>query len=93
MRLTEMQIEAIRLRAGTHSDRDVPEDPLLRTCFGMMECLDWSCCKYGDAPDGVTEEGIQEWMIAHREDVLRLPEPTSYLGLFSNLFEFLSDGR
>ena len=76
--------------AGRHSLNGVPEDTDDRLLFALLEMLDYECCKYGDAPATLTTEGIQSFLLRHKERVGKLPEPPSYLGLCCGVCDFLA---
>ncbi|BAS31181.1 hypothetical protein [Dehalococcoides mccartyi] len=90
--LTEEQLKEIRKNAGRHSREKVPDDYNLRLYFGMLEILDFECIFYGDAPDGLTEQDIQAYLLEHKAEFInsRIPPP-SYIGLISGRFNFLGD--
>lgn len=91
MSLTNEQMESIKDRAGVHSTSSVPVNDEQRLYFGMLEILDYECVKYEDAPAGITEEDIKEYLIVHKDSITC--EPSSYLGVLGGRFDFLYSGE
>lgn len=92
--LTEVQIEAIRARAGIHATlgQPVPEDQEQKLYYGLLEILDSECITYGDAPEGVTEDDIKQYLIEHKGSIKSEACP-SFLGLCAGVFDFLSEAN
>ena len=89
--LTEEQLTAIRNRAGCHSIGEVPKDEEQRLYFGLLEIIDFQCCVYGDAPEGVTEEDVKAYLIEHKDKIKC--EPPSFLGMLTGAFNFLWEDK
>lgn len=90
--LTKEQLDAIKERAGVHSamGQPVPEEPEKRLLYGLLEILDFECCKYGDAPEGVTEEDIKQYLLEHKDEISN-DCVSSFVGLFCGVFSFLGE--
>jgi len=90
--LTSKQLEQITQRAGVHSNlgQPVPSDPEQRLYYGLLEILDFECCKYGDEPEGVTEEDIKQFLLEHKQYINAEALP-SFMGLVAGTFNFLGD--
>ena len=91
----EETIDRAGFHAGVgfgHDNRKIiPTDKQGRLFFSLLEILDWQCVKYKDAPAGLTEESIESFLKRHAEDVLKLPEPPSYIGVLAGRFNFLRE--
>lgn len=91
--LTDDKLKAILEGAGRHQDlgQPVPDDEEQRLYYGCLEILDFQCASvYGDAPDGVTDEDIRAYLVAHRGRI-KAQAVSSYLGLMRGLFDFLRE--
>lgn len=80
--------------AGTHSKANISgysEDEKL--VFAVLEAIDFSCWKYGDAPqDGIHEETAKAWLKENRKAVKAMKiEPPSYMGMMAGAFNFLDE--
>ena len=89
MTITNEQLTEIRNHAGRHSDEKVPESEDEKLYFGMLEILDFQCVNYGEAPKGITEAQIKEYLLEHKEEVRKLKVIPSYMGLLCGTFNFL----
>jgi len=77
--------------AGRHSQELVPGLEGDKLLFALLEILDFECCKYGDAYPTLTEDAIRTFVLCHRQKVLALPSPPSYLGVLTGSFSFLCE--
>ena len=81
-------VEEFYKRAGLHSTQPLPEDREQRIYYGMLEAIGWACFKYGDAPQGVTEEQVKNYLIQHKDRIKASTNP-DFLALLAGAFDFL----
>ena len=94
--LTQEILDAVAEGAGSRhrSVSAAPSDRRSRELWGLVEILDWHCFDYGDAPCGLSQEEVQAYLLAHRQELLDLEcEPPSYLGLANGILDFLAEAR
>lgn len=79
-------------RAGIHSE-NAPKDgtPNEKLVFAVLEAIDFSCWKQGDAPEDLTQDQAKDWLVANKTIVRTMNiQPPSYLGLMAGAFNFLA---
>jgi len=85
-------LEMIGERAGHHTmsagGSTPPTDPRERQLFGLLEILNFGCIESGCIV-GISEKQIKRYLLAHKAEVLKLPEPPTYMGLLCGTFNFL----
>ncbi len=79
-------------RAGLHSSHPLPKSKEQRIYYGMIEAIGWDCFKYGDAPQGVTEEQVRDYLIKHK-DRIKAEAMSDYLSLLAGVFDFLVETK
>ena len=85
-------VEEFYKRAGLHSSQLLPEDREQRVYYGMLEAIGWECFKYGDAPQGGTEEQVKNYLIQHKDRIKAGTNP-DFLSLLAGTFNFLLDKK
>ena len=83
-------VELFYESAGKHASHPLPRSREQRIYFGMFEAIGWECFKYGDAPKGVTEEQIKDYLIQHK-DRIKVEAMSDYLALAAGTFDFLKE--
>lgn len=79
-------------RAGLHSSHPLPKSKEQRIYYGMIEAIGWGCFRYSDAPQGVTEEQVKDYLIK-RKDRIKAEAMSDYLSLLAGAFDFLRDKK
>ena len=82
MTISNEILEVVRERAGIHASNPVPEDARQRVLFGLLEILDFKCVENGDFVAATNDE-IRAYLRANLDEVLKLPEPPSYIGFIA----------
>jgi len=65
----------------------IPEDVEQRLYYSLLSILDFECNRYGDAPKGLDDDDIQNFLKKHRDSIKC--EPPTYLGMLGGRFDFL----
>ena len=85
--------ETILKNVGHHSGSKIPETKKGKLAFGLLEIVDWQCCKYGDSPIE-REKDIKNFLIRHKKELGNIKmEPPSYIGLLGGAYSFLKDAK